>query len=183
MKKLAIVAASKLTRNNAPFSDNSFDIWGIHKHMKAPWMKRCDAGIEIHSEEAIKDHRTKKQNKEYLEWLQETDTLIYTLHFKLKNSKPYPLEAIKKELLGNILQHGKPVQNFNSSIDFALALAIHLGYKEIEVYGVELSSKDEFLYQRPGFAFWVALAGGRGIQIDVKCADGQFDKNLYIGYP
>jgi len=181
MNKLAIVGASKLTRNNAPFDDKSFDIWGIHKHMKAPWMKRCDAGIEIHSEDKIRSHRTKKQNAEYLEWLHKTDMLIYALHFKLKNSKPYPLKAIKKDLLGNIRQHGKPIQNFNSSIDFALALAIHLKYKEIEVYGVELSSKGEFLYQRPGFAFWVALAGGRGVWVDVKCADGQFDKNLYEG--
>ena len=183
MKKLAIVGAGKTTRHTAPFGDASFDIWGIHKHAMAPWMERCDAGIEVHGEQKIKASCSIGiSNDEYLEWLYTTDTLIYTVHLSgSENFKPYPLEEIKNDLLGRISVMGKSINNFNSSIDYALALGIYRGYKEIEMYGMPMRMGEEYTHQRPGLAFWAGLATGRGVKINMMYENDLFDRPLYAG--
>ena len=181
MKKLAIVGAGKTTRHTAPFDDVSFDIWGIHKHANADWMKRCDAVIEVHSEHKIKISTSPGvPNDEYLEWLYTTDTLIYTVHLSgFENFKPYPLEEIKRDLLGYISIMDREINIFNSSVDYALALGIYQGYKEMEIYGMPMRSGKEYTHQRPGFAFWVGLAVGRGVKINMMCENDLFNRPLY----
>jgi len=183
VKKLAIVGAGKTTRHTAPFYDTSFDIWGIHKHANAQWMKRCDAVIEVHSEHKIKTSISPGiPNDEYLEWLYTTDTLIYTVHLSCsENFKPYPLEEIKRDLLGSISVMGREINNFSSSIDYALALGIYLGYEEIELYGMPMRTGEEYTHQRPGLAFWVGLAAGRGVNINMMYENDLFDSPLYAG--
>lgn len=181
MKRLAIVGAGKITRHNAPFNDKAFEIWGIHKHMKAPWMKRCDVGIEVHSESDIKmSSSIGIPNDEYLEWLYKTDMLIYVAYLTgLKNQMQYPLEEIKEYLLSNILVIGNKINNFTSSIDYALALGIYEGYEQIDIYGAPMRNRGEYTDQRPGLAFWVGLAVGKGVNMNIMYENDLFNKPLY----
>ena len=177
-KKLAIAGAHELTRGNVPWNDPDYDIWAISNYANAPWMKRCDAVIEVHKPMIYQHHPA---DKWYWKFLQGTDLPVYMLdlHLDIKNAKPYPFYSIREKLLSNVFVHGKPVTNLGSSIDFALALAIFLEYQVIDVYGVEMGIDTQYVTQRPGFAFWVGLAAGRGITVNINCTDGIFPDTIY----
>ena len=48
-----------------------------------------------------------------------------------------------------------------------LALAIHEGFEEIHVYGVDMAVDTEYHHQRPSCEFFLGLAAGMGIKIFV----------------
>jgi hypothetical protein len=56
---------------------------------------------------------------------------------------------------------------FSNTVDYALALAIWEGYQEIDIYGVNMETDTEYAYQKPGVEFWVGVALGRGIKVNV----------------
>jgi len=177
LKKLAIVGAQKLTRNNAPFEDDDFDIWTISNWGAADWCKRADAVIEIHKPSVYTDHPT---DRKYWAWLQKTKTPVYMLdlHPNIESATLYPLDEIQATLK-NITVHGDNIQNFGSSLDYSLALAIYQGYTHIEIYGVEMAHSSEYRSQQASFAFWVGVATGRGVAIDLRCTNKLFDRPLY----
>jgi hypothetical protein len=63
----------------------------------------------------------------------------------------------------------------------ALALAIYLGYEEIQLYGSELTSNTEYSYQATNYAFWIGFAHGRGIDLMLRCWLDEFNQRIY-GY-
>ena len=178
MNKLAIVGAEESTRNNAPYDDPDFDIWAISNYANAPWMLRCDAIIEIHRAPIYTYHPL---DHDYWHYLQTTDKVVYMLsgHSDIKGARLYPLQEIKDELLSNIRVHGEEIENFGSSLDYAIALALYQGYTEIEIYGCEMRDKQEYILQQPSFTFWVGLMAGRGVNIEMNCTEGIFDRPLY----
>jgi len=174
LKKLAIVAAHRASRDNAPYQDNSYEIWAIAHHAVAPWMKRCTAVIDIHTA-VLEPH---PRNPGYWKFMQETDIPIYMLipDYRVKSAVLYPKQEIKDELLSNISHLGQPVEMFSSTVDYAMALGIYQGYKHIEIYGAEMNntSGGEYEYQRPGHLFWIGFAGGRGIRVEQQCISDMF---------
>lgn len=56
---------------------------------------------------------------------------------------------------------------FNSTVDYALALAIHEGWKQVDLYGVNMANMTEYSHQKPGAEFWVGYAMGRGIKVNI----------------
>ena len=68
----------------------------------------------------------------------------------------YPLDEIIKQFGTDF---------FNSTIDYAIALAIFKGYKSIDLYGINLVHKSEYEYQQSGASFWCGYAKGCGIDI------------------
>ena len=74
---------------------------------------------------------------------------------------------------------------FNSTIDYALALAITQKPKEIHIYGVLMSHTSEYEYQKFGVDFWCGVAIGRGIKIvipDIRSAIMKTCDGLMYGY-
>lgn len=174
--KLIIAGAQELTRNNVPW-DAKAEIWAISNHAAAEWCKRIDAVIEVHRPEVYKAH---PQDPAYWEWLQKTDKVVYMLdmHPSIKNAQLYPLDKIKLMTSG-IQVHGASVKNLGSSVDYALALAIFLNYKEIDFYGVEMAHSSEYKSQQASFTFWTGFAAGRGIKLNFHCTKRLFDRPLY----
>jgi hypothetical protein len=75
----------------------------------------------------------------------------------LPNSQVYPLDEVIEKTLGGI-------DYFQSSIAYMFALAIHQGYREITVAGVDLVSAD-YKSQRCNLEWMVGLAQGRGVDV------------------
>lgn len=69
----------------------------------------------------------------------------------------YPIEDIK---------HFFKTDYFSGTIDYMIALAIYEGAKEIDLYGVSVSSGG-YLYQKPGIDYWCGQAMGRGIEVGI----------------
>lgn len=178
MKKLAIVGAQELTRDNAPWNDDDYDIWVIAHHAKADWCKRFDAVLEVHERSF---YTSGYKDPSYFEWLKTIEQPVYMIdvHTEVDNAVKYPFYEIQEALLPNIKVNGKPINNFCSTIDYAIALAIYQGYEQIDIYGVEMAHSSEYKNQQSSFTFWVGIATASGIKINLNCTSGLFDKPLY----
>lgn len=170
MKKLAIVGSGPDTRENAPFDDTSFDIWVFNEAANAKWCKRWDACFQMHEPEIYKGHNTKDAH--HWEWLQqEHGKPIYMQEVDplIPDSVAFPLEKAK-ELCG--------VQMFPTSFAYMAALAVLQGYKQVRIYGVELSAS-EYQYQANGYLFWFGFLRGKLGTKNVDSAVLHLDKNIF----
>ena len=88
----------------------------------------------------------------------------------------YPLKAV-------IQRFG--TDYFSSTVDYAIALALHEGQTEIDLYGVNMANPGEYAYQKPGADFWCGVAIGMGVKLKVH---GQWSSlmrtqdNMLYGY-
>jgi len=76
--------------------------------------------------------------------------------FQVITKKTYPYKAII-EKFGDY---------FTDSVCYILAYALYKGYKKIKLYGVEMNLK-RHQEERPGVEFWLGVAKGMGIQIEI----------------
>jgi hypothetical protein len=177
-RKLAIVGSHPATRDLAPWDDPTFDIWLFNESAQKPSVyKRWTALLQIHSEKVYAS-LTNWVNKDHWEWLQQDhgpDKKIYMQDVdpRVPNSVKYPLDDVLSMV---------PYRYLRSSPAMSLALAIYLGYKEIWLYGSELSSGTEYAYQAINYAFWIGFAHGRGIDLHLECWHSEFHQQPLYGY-
>ncbi|RLC81731.1 MAG: hypothetical protein DRJ03_19875 [Chloroflexi bacterium] len=69
------------------------------------------------------------------------------------------------EILEDYPNNKQNVRYFTSSAPYLIALAIHEGFERIEIYGFEMSSQEEYAYQKPCMEFWMGVAIGKGVEI------------------
>jgi hypothetical protein len=177
MKKLAIVGTHPSTRANAPFDDPEYEIWVFNEAPQdTSWCKRWDACFQLHKPEWYMraDNYSNPTHWPWLQelhpgkaiWMQEIDDLVPA-------SRAYPLAEIIATVPGGFrrIMGSSPAQ--------ALALALYLGYKEIGVWGVELSSNTEYGRQLPSWMYWVGVADGMGVKLEINSGQDHFKPNLY----
>ncbi|NMD04081.1 MAG: hypothetical protein GYA71_12470, partial [Bacteroidales bacterium] len=69
---------------------------------------------------------------------------------------------------------------FTNSISYMIAYAIYKGYEKIELYGVDMSARDEYINQRGSVMYWIGFARAKGIEVNL--ASG-IDKPCFLyGY-
>ena len=151
MKKLAIVGSGSLTREQAPFDDESFDIWVFNEAPMFDWCKRYTASFQMHKPEVYRANNVKSAG--YWEWLQKETKPVFmsAVNDKVPGCEVYPLQEVIN-LSG--------YKYFGMSPCYAVALALLKGYKHIELWGIELSTT-EYVYGVDSWAFWVGFAVGR----------------------
>ena len=177
LRSLAIVGSHPDTRENAPYDDPDYEIWLYNEApQKTDVYTRWDSLLQIHKENVYASP-SNWVNKEHWTWLQQDhgpDKRIFMQDVdpRVPNSVKYPLE----EILALV-----PFKYLRSSPALALALAIHLGYKRIEVYGSDLSSNTEYKYQAANYMYWIGYAHGRGVDLEMRCWAEEFDQPIY-GY-
>lgn len=166
--KVAIIGTAPSSRLLAPFHDPSWTIWACSPgNMQG--LPRIDCWFEIHGNFVWPEH--KHYGEPYIQWLQKQPFPIY-MHkawpthdqgggfIDLKSIIPNHRLFPHKEL---VAEFGRDF--FSSSFAWMMAYAIHLGAKEIALYGVDMASRDEYIQQRPGFYFFKREAERRGIRI------------------
>ena len=176
MKQVAIVGKHPATRDTAPWNDPNFDIWIFNESVTQGWVKRWDAVIELHSP---RRYRNPQYND--WEWLQQDHgKLIYMQEAdeQVPCSTPYPLDEVC-DGIDNLRYKDEPVMPFKSTVAYAIALALYEGYEQIDLYGIEMEHSSEYHSQQPNFAFWVGVAVGRGVKVNLHCSRGLFDGPLY----
>lgn len=115
------------------------------------------------------------------------DRLKYPVYLQkddpdVPGSFAYPLGDIMKDLFPFT---DKPY--FTSSPAFILAMGIWMGFRRIELYGLEMGTDTEYHYQRANFEYLIGLARGRGVEvvlINSQICSGQlygYD-NMKIGF-
>ena len=173
---VAIVGSHPRTRNDFDFTRTDCDIWIFNEALSNGTMPRADAVFQMHAEEIWRNPEN-RNDKNHVAWLLSGDTPSIYMHEHYEDvpkSVRYPIEDLCNELLGDF-NH----QYFTSSPAYAIALACYHGYKTIEIFGVEMETNTEYSHQRPGVAFWIGVALGRGIRVEAHTQI--FDDPLY-GY-
>lgn len=163
---VAIVGTHPLTRDKAPFHDLSTDIWVFNGQTIMDWCPRANVVFDIHPSEDI--YRRSQEDKSFGEWLKSEKGIPYYTPYPVDdcpNNVVYPVDVISEHLLKNFTRSDKPNQYFTSGPCYAIAMAIHLGYKEIGIYGVEMENNTEYIYQRDGIGLWLGIAAGRGVKV------------------
>ena len=180
LRSLAIVGSHPDTRENAPFDDPNYEIWLFNEAPQKPEVyKRWDICFQLHLEKVYSSTEN-WVNKDHWEWLQKDhgDKKIYMLDVdpRVPNSVRYPLE--------NVLSLLPPEYNYlRSTPAEALALAIHLGYKDVSLYGSELSSNTEYHYQAINYAFWIGYSHGKpDLNLDLQCWFQEFYEQPIYGF-
>lgn len=174
---VAIVGSHPRTRVEFDFGRTDCDVWVFNEalsNQNEVWCPRADAVFQMHVE-TIWRNPNNRNDKGHADWLKtQRDTVVYMqeMYIDVPMSRKYPLEEVLSGLHIN-------KRYITSSVAYALALASHLGYKRIELYGVEMETDTEYRYQRDGVTFWVGVAVGRGIEVELHC--GMMESPLY-GY-
>lgn len=163
-EKVAIIGTAPSSRDLAPYQDMSWEIWACSPgNMNA--VPRVDAWVEIHGN-LHWPPIAQQYGTNYIQWLSKQPFPVF-LQNEMHHKKYFShgIDFPRRELL---LHFGKWAQYFfGSSFAWMVALAIYKGYKEIGLYGVDMASKDEYIFQRQSFYFWMFIADQRGIKITI----------------
>ena len=176
--KVAIAGAQELTRGNAPFDNDEYDIWSFADWICYDWLERCSGIFEIHEPKVYMNH---PRTPQYWDKLQEIEIPVYMYPVadpRIPEAVLYPMDDVLK-LISKGKQFGEPFKLLNCSLTYAMALAILYGYEVIDVYGAELAGASAYLRQAPSFAFWNGLALGHGIELNINCSKGMFVQDIY----
>lgn len=189
---VAIVGSHPEWRELAPWKDKDVDIWVFNEVVGQAnsWVRRWDAVFQMHLP-TIYRNANNRCDPHHWRWLQQDHGKpVYMLDVDpdVPSSVKYPLEELDTHLLIGFERTSAPGDKdkadrryFTSTIAYAVALAIHKGYRRILVYGVEMSSNTEYTWQRDCVAYWVGMAIGKGIAVEYYGGDAIFSRPLY-GY-
>lgn len=183
MKTVAIVGSHTRTRNEVPWDNQEIDIWVFNESASIGWPERVDGVFQMHDEPIWKNPKNRNDPK-YPKWMRRPHNYPVWMLDKYKEvpaSESFPLDDICDELLANLYKGEKRVRFFTSSVAYAIAQAINMGYEAIELYGVEMESETEYRYQGEGVHFWLGVAVGRGLTVRVAEKTRLFTEPLY-GY-
>lgn len=179
MKKLAIVGTNENGRNDAPWEDQSFDIWVFNEAPQYDWCKRWTACFQMHRAAEYSGPNMKAAN--HWEWLQTAHgkpIYLQAADERVPDGVAYPLEAARAM--------SPQRAHFTSTPVYALVLgvmkAVRGEYSEIHIYGINLSlSNTEYTYQLPCWRYWVGYCDGAGVPLTLHTGNEIFRSRLY-GY-
>lgn len=166
-----VIAASHPNRVRCNFERTDCDYWAFNE-AKQNFQTRADVIFQVHREE-IWRNPLNRNSPDHAKWLltqTETPVIMQAVYPDVPASIAYPIDEIKAAF--------GPAY-FTSSAAYAIALAALLGYKRIEIYGCEMATGTEYAYQRDGYAYWVGIARGRGIEV---IEDNEILKAPLYGY-
>lgn len=152
-KKIAIVGTTA-SLVDAPYDDESWEIWGLNGAYKA--MKRWDMWFDLHDLDVLK----KIHQPEYFPFLANAGNKLMlnakTDEFPDAGVFPY------QELASNYRKY------FTNTVSWLIAYAMEQeDIEEIGIWGVNMAQDTEYGKQRPSCEYFLGLAEGRGIKVTI----------------
>lgn len=151
--KVAIVGGAS-SWVDAPFDDESWEIWVLGNQMDRYKDLRVSRIFEIHDN--LEEH-----DASYPQWL-------VNHNIPLVVSDKFPMDCNHSEIF-DYDQASKLIgENFSSSPAVMMAQAILDGAYEIAIFGVDMAlDEHEYFMQRPSMEQWVGYAKGIGINVHI----------------
>ncbi len=172
-KKVAIVGYTP-TRKYAPYRDPEWEIWGVNdlfKFQAENDVVRWDRWFELHEyRSCLSKEKLDRCRDEFKKW--NIPVYMQKKHPDIPCSVEYPLQDV-------IDAYGDYLTN---SISYMVALAILEGFEEIGIYGVDMSTDSEYGHQRPSCEYWVGVARGRGITVNIHPQADLLKARFLYGY-
>lgn len=186
-KKIAIVGKAPSSRMQAPYGDESWEIWTIADMFRI--VPRWTRYFELHEVES----RREKWG-DYFDFLKTDHGKVKTVyvrepHPELPHAAVYPKEQVVAafsltETAGN---DRRRLAYFTNQVSWMVALAILEGATDIGLWGVDMAQhgdgvKSEYAYQRPSCEYFLGIAAGRGIRTTVHEASDLLKARLLYGF-
>jgi hypothetical protein len=144
---LALVGFAPSTRKQAPWDNPDIMIAGLNEEYAFPWFKRKSGKLtffQLHDRKVF-SRPNNHNDPHHWEWLQQ------------KHEFPIYMQQEWKDF-GNY---------FTSTMPFIMAWGVLNGYKRLELYGFDMASGTEYLFQRPNAHYFIGYLRGKGIDIYV----------------
>lgn len=142
--KIAICGSSASSIHQAPFQDQSWDIWALPLEQR-----RVSCYFEIHEDKFLRP-----ETDDFFRNKCKVPVVVLRPRPEWPTSTIFPYALFK--------QHDG---YFTSSIAYMLALAIHYQAAEIGLWGVDMATDSEWNHQRPCAQYYIGYARGRGIKV------------------
>ena len=155
-----------------PWNDLEAERWGLNSLHRVATGRPFDRWFQLHD---LGQHH--REDYEHINWLKQANMPIYMFAehldgWDIPTVVPYPREEI--------LKFFAPYAYFTNSISWMLGLAIMEGFKEVGIYGVDMSQTQEYKDQRPSCEYLIGWAQGLGIKVYVpNTADLLKSTHLY----
>ena len=162
-KKLCIVGTAG-SKSQAPYTDDSFEIWATGTAQVYDDVKRIDRLFEFHPKRYWGIPAVMERLNEF-----KGELMMQEHYEEIPNSQPYPYDAVRKQFYLPIMGESLFVTN---SITWIILLAIHEGYRDISLFGVHMAHDTEYGYQQASCSWALGI-------IHAKMMAGEID-NLYI---
>lgn len=144
------------------------------------WAINTMAGIIEHDRAIIMDAlpyfakvaRDNPTHDGYRDWLRTNKSPIYTQHHypDFPSSVEYPLEAVINTL---------GCAYFNTTVAYAIGLAIHIKVRHIKLYGIDFTHSNNRGFSEAGRAcveYWLRDASWRGIKVEIAPSSTLMDQ-------
>lgn len=157
-KKVAILGAQHWrTRADVPLADPAWDVWccNVIPALDHQGRFRADAWFELHPVRA--------QSPSDLEWIAMCPVPLYVPDAGEAWPPTAPVVAYP---LGEI-EARFGVRNWACTFAYQIALALHLGYETIGLFGLELSKGNhrERTAEQASVCYWIGRAEGLGVEV------------------
>ncbi len=181
MRKVALIGFAE-SYADAPFHDASVEVWGLNELHR--YLPRWNRWFELHRRENF-EIRGDRQQEQHVAWLRQQvpvgqfghrPVYMREIFEDIPAAVRYPLEAMTAKFFGRTGEGAY----FTSTIGFMLAMAIAEGRDDqfrpidedsafgwIGLYGIDLASNVEYADQRPNAEYFIGLARGLGITIEI----------------
>lgn len=146
------------------------EVWGINALGDVFQCDRIFHMDDVRIQELRAAERPESNIARMLEWLRRHPGPIYTsrVHEAYPGLVPFPLADV-------VGQFGQAY--FNSTAAYAIAFAVHLGVKRLEVYGFDFTYPNAHHAEkgRACVEFWLGIAVSRGIDVKVPHVSSLLD--------
>ena len=161
VKKVAIVGTA-MTHKDAPYSDPSWEIWGLNDHWNN--MPRATRWFEVNYEACKIAKVSHQPDMTRMDWLKKCPIPVYMeeKYPEVPMSVRFPYEDIFNYIC-DMDPCGRDY--LTNSVSYMIAMAIYEGFDEISLYGVDMAVGSEYEKQRPSCEFFIGIAKGLGIKI------------------
>ena len=163
MNKIAIIGTVPSSRRVGPYNDDSWDIWVCspgNSQQAAP--PRITIWFELHALVDLIAPENEVWCKPYFWWLNQQTFPIYMQERNdyVPTAQPFP----RHPLLARWGESKTRTNWFTSSIAWMMAYALHLGAKEIGIFGVDMAASEEhYSWQKAGCLRFVEIAREMGV--------------------
>lgn len=174
-RKVAIVGTATTTCGDAPFGDDSWEIWGMAYDAT---LERMDTLFEIHPAwktqgdypNTAPGRDSPQMRIDYINFL-EAPCYFMQPEPEVTLSRVYPLEDAARAIHCPLLPDGSGGY-FESTIGYQLALLVlekaqGRPLDRVGLWGVDLATGGEYAYQRPNAEYLIGLLRGMGVSVFV----------------
>ena len=123
-------------------------------------------------------HQNRFTREEFIKKINEhrsVELITCRKHPEIPSSRAYPL----KEVISKY-----KIPYFTNTVCYMIALALFEEVDSIQLWGIRQGGYYEYMKERKGVEFWIGLAAGRGIKVEIKGESELLtnDNNKLYGY-